>query len=322
MLIARFVNSVVPFVFLICSSSFGATGLPSVPYPAINVGYLINTFNSNFSKKNSPSSCYKYGELTPFRFFNYAYDNSMDVVSDDGVLKLNGSSRYANAHLATFSLIDGKLSGVAFGGGAYFEAELRFDPDKVKPQQGWPAFWALPIEGAAKIGTGGQWEGMPAGFLNNVELDFFEYMFSGASFYSGTIHNWYGEKGRSCSSGFCRFSTPTEDNKRSYPNNTNIKSFNKYGFLWVPATKDSLGYAKFYFNDIEVGPPVFWKLWKPDVDKETFVSFSWAFSAMDYSKYFLIIGSGEAQDFEVRSIRVWQSDAKSNLILNICNSKW
>jgi len=43
--------------------------------------------------------------------------------------------------------------GQAFGGGAYFEAKVKFDPTMVNFSQGFPAFWGFSIEHAANQGA-------------------------------------------------------------------------------------------------------------------------------------------------------------------------
>jgi hypothetical protein len=37
----------------------------------------------------------------------------------------------------------------------------------------------------------------------------------------------------------------------------------KYGFLWVPATANAMGYAEMFLDDVQVGPSVYWDQYHP-----------------------------------------------------------
>jgi hypothetical protein len=139
--------------------------------------------------------------------------------------------------------------GNAFGGMAYFEAKIKFDPTTVNFSQGFPAFWGFSIEHAANMGADHP-AGTPAGFQHFIEDDFFEFDISWASSiaYGTAIHDWYGIYSSTCqegylkgSPGFCDVTkngvgTPYNNFVSTKQNNVTIDwtQWHIIGQLWVP----------------------------------------------------------------------------------------
>ena len=125
-------------------------------------------------------------------FFGYPTTAASCLSIDAGILSINCGGNY-NYQLATAgpaATAQGWI-GHAWGGGAYFEAQLAFDPTLTS--SGWPAFWSMAIQHLAGKAAD-QWPGQPTGFDHFIEVDFFEYDTVGSSVhsYGGAMHDWFG----------------------------------------------------------------------------------------------------------------------------------
>jgi hypothetical protein len=286
----------------------------SPPPEAAQVGYSTNTFSSNFTTATVDLKNTKNKGFQWYLWDLYSvHPNPANVVlNSDGTVTLLGTPQF-NGQLVTAVpyAATNTFAGNAFGGGAYFEAEMKFDPQTVQAAtQGWPAFWALSIEGNGYGST--QWPGQSAGYVHSVETDFFEkmrYSPQTPAGYGGSLHDWYGIYKQTCSKGFCEETSST--GYRPVPAGTDFTQFHRYGFLWVPATASSAGYAKFYIDDQQLGPAQNWQLYTnqppPAADQP------WAFGVLDQRHQFLILGTGPSQPLTVRAVNVWQRAAASNL---------
>src|ERR1019366_8665997 len=138
-----------------------------------------------------------------WNFFGQATPSNVVIENSDGSITLLGegptSGQVASATLA----IDAEqFQGLAFGGGAYLEATLKFDgwqaqvsnPNSISA--GYPAFWSMAIEHLAQTSIGAdQWPGQVAGYEHFSEIDFLEYDLAyvqkSEDVYSGSIHDFY-----------------------------------------------------------------------------------------------------------------------------------
>lgn len=288
-----------------------------IPNQATNVGYCTNTFESYFNKDvdiyNIKNTNFKW--FTD-RFFNWdAVPISSFKYTDEGLIIKTGR----NYEIATAAPAKGgkKWVGIAFGGGGYFEAELKFDPNTVlkSDRVGWPSFWSMSIEHLANFPSK-QWYGQPDGYDHFIEVDFFEYYFkefADREFYIGNMHDTYGIWKVTCpGKQFCMHSLPYSEARKRVPSDTDFNVFHKYGFLWVPATKNSLGYGQFYFDDQPIGNKITWEIFDdqpPSRKKE-----KWTFGILDRQHIVIILGTGLNQPLNVRSVKVWQKNSNNNLI--------
>jgi len=107
-------------------------------------------------------------------------------------------------------------------------------------------------------------EGQAPGYVHSIEADFFEAIHyaagTPATAYGGSMHDWYGIPDKSCGHGLCQVSMPYRTGMRLAPIGTDFDQFHRYGFLWMPATASSVGYAEFYFDGERVGPTQQWQL--------------------------------------------------------------
>ena len=145
---------------------------------------------------------------------------------------------------------------------------------------GWPAFWATATNGS----------------VEHVETDFFEYMTAGNShqFNFGFI-DWL-PNGSHVGAGDIGI-----DGTVNMPVTFDPSQRHTYGFLWVPATATSAGYAKLFVDGQNVGPTYTW------------TQTSGQFRSIDANTLQLIFGTGTANPMTVYSVAVWQKNASANV---------
>lgn len=293
------------------------------PKQAAAVGYTINTFSTvNFTNQIDISNSYNSGfQWYPWSHFGHSTNYSAIVVNTDGTLTLQGDATGPNGELnsATYSKNTTKCPsfvGTAFGGGAYFEAIYSFDANNVLDLQlnGWPSFWALPVE--STFTQTSAWLGKEPGFTHYVELDFFEYNAiannaSGLNYYGQAVLDWYGTYAVTCPGGFCKAGMSYSAFKRTVPANTNFSQFHKFGFLWVPATEITKGYAQSYFDDVPTGIAYSWSQFSNQAPIP--LGKPWQFGRMDKFHYFLILGTGFNMPMKIQSVNVWQASTNNNM---------
>ena len=292
----------------------------SAPPEAAQAGYTTNTFSSSFTSatvdmKNTKNKGFQW---YLWNLFSVQANPAGVVLNSDGTVTLLGTP-YFNGQLVTAVTYTATntFAGTAFGGGAYIEAEMQFDPKVVQAasangSSGWPSFWALSIEGNV-AGRSDQWPGQSAGYVHSVETDFFEADAPQAKppGYGGAMHDWYGIYNKTCGQGLCQAKLSNGAGLRVVPTGTDFAQFHRYGFLWVPATATSAGYAKFYFDDQQLGPAQDWQLYTNQPPPA--LGQPWAFGVLDQLHMFLILGTGPLQPLTVRSVNVWQANGTSNL---------
>lgn len=316
------VRTLRPFALLaiICTASAAP---PPAPPQATAVGYKLSTFSSTLARSSVDLTGKNAGgpEWYAFQFFHQQLPNPSDITfNPDGTVTL-GKSGKISITTAAPSRTPSHWTGLAFGGGAYFEAILSFDPRAVVKANAkeWPAFWSMAIEHLADLDSQ-QWPGQTKGYMHFIEPDFFEYdvwSFRPPNYYGGAVHDWYGEFKKQCPNNFCNASNAGKGGTKfsnfgvATPENTDFTQFHKFGFLWVPATDSAEGYAQYYFDD------------KPTSDKVTWTKFSnqapppgnapWTFGIIDRQHLAVILDTGAAQPMTVKSVNVWQASQKGNL---------
>lgn len=153
--------------------------------------------------------------------------------------------------------------GSVFGGGAYFEARIAFDPARgALASQAFPAFWSMAIEHIYDSASFSdvQWTGQAPGYAHFIELDFMEAFhlpnesYVGKKGYYGTIHDWSGTYGQN---GWTN-NIQNNGNKFSNVGAVDWSAFHTYGCLWVPATATAPGYVQWFFDN-KPGSIVYWK---------------------------------------------------------------
>ena len=202
--------------------------------------------------------------------------------------------------------------GKTFGGGAYFEAKIAFNPATVDTKNGWPSFWSMSIEHMAAKGAD-QWQGQAKGYTHFIEDDFFEYVtasFAGPNSYGATMHDWYGIWKKTClPAAFCSIKNILGGGSKF--NNGHIRltqnidwtQFHVIGQLWVPSDNvNKIGYVQNYFDGI----PTSKVSWNMATNLMPPPQGDFIFSIMDTSHLVVILGTGIKQPLHVDWVRVWQ----------------
>jgi hypothetical protein len=142
-----------------------------------------------------------------------------------------------------------------------------------------------------------QWPGMPAGYKQSIEQDYYECW--SAQRWGIAMHSWYNE-----SDDF--HPEVAEINK---PVGT-YNSYHKYGFLWVPSGGGKDGYAKTFFDDVDQQRNISWPPYNaaPRPPPQNL-------SVMDVTHQALLMGTSAANPMTVTSFKVWQRDRSQNIVI-------
>jgi hypothetical protein len=264
----------------------------SVPTAAAAVGYDTETFGPSLT---IGSNWYK------ANFFGINPNSVSATQNSSGSVTIAGGGDSYNEQLSSAEETSTGWQGVAFGGGAYIQATLSFT-GAYSGSGGWPSFWSNDIETMSGSGNA-QWQGQAAGYNDSLEADFMEYW--GSNWYGAAMHNWYGRSGSGVA-------VSTNLPQFTLPAGTVASQPNTYGFLWVPATNTTQGYAKFFFDGTQVGNTVYWNKYNPATPPSP-VSGSTAFSVLDARHLALILGSGPNNPMTVDSVQVWQASTANDL---------
>jgi hypothetical protein len=286
------------------------------PSPAEAVGYTHNTLSSTFgaSRVDVADSRTSGFDWYAYSFFGSHADPAGTILNPDGSVTLERDPTNVNAELATLSPANNSTGfvGVAFGGGAYIEAVIKFDPSNVAQgnSHGWPAFWSMAAEHLLMRGE--QWAGRPEGHNHFIEVDFMEYdmLSSGRNYYGANLHDWYGVYKKTCQA-YCDDKLPFSKARIQVPQSTDFTEYHRYGFLWVPATDTTDGHAQFYFDGRPVGTQIHWHRLRNEFNDP--VGQSWEFSILDNQHLVLVLGTGVHQPMTVRSVNVWQASTEANM---------
>lgn len=270
----------------------------AMPAAAELAGYRMQTFGGTL----------KMGENW-FDMTFFGWSGKGGVNTTDGSVLVDGTGIGTISSAKVDKSKPHRWSGMAFGGGAYFEAEISFkNADNEDPGNRWPAFWANDIENMAESSFSDvtQWIGQPQGFGNWVEVDIMEYCLRRVDRYGFQIHNWYGQRTHSQVKDVPVFKHPV-----NLPAGFDWGTFHKYGFLWVPATDTTQGYAQMFLDDVPAGDPVYWNKYDPKAPPAPVVG-STAASVMDSRHLALLLDTGTHNPMTVRSVSVWQKSADNN----------
>lgn len=265
------------------------------------------------------------------KFFGYETEPSSDFsIGPDGIT-ITPTKNHGGYNIATAAPSSDSTSyvGNAWGGGAYFEIKLKFDPSVVVFSNGYPAVWGESLEHAIQKSHPPD---MPDSFEHFIEDDFFEFNIKWAPTvaYGTAIHDWYGQYKSVCNYGylagkigFCDITnsgagTPYYNFVTGKPDGS-IIDWNKWhtiSQLWVPGTaaNDYRGYVQNFLDGVAMyaGAGAFSPLskvgWASNIPY-TFTSLQnseAAFSILDKQRLFIILGTGANQPFTIRFVRVWQ----------------
>lgn len=261
------------------------------PAPAAAVGYNLRTYGPAVNLGQN--------------WFPWSGSNAGSGVSQnaDGSIYIHGGDgNHYNAQLISCTDNGSAVTnGGCFGGGGYFEATFSFEnaPAGWPGVDGWPAWWG----GGEEQNIGG---GHAGGVLyQQVETDFVEFQNAGVydQFQFGLI-DWF--------DGGLLGATDYGYDTDSFMGNADPSQPHKYGFLWVPATSNSKGYAKMFFDEVQVGPTYTWSKYDGSQFPQGAGGSSDPYSALDLQHQVLILGTGSTNPMTVYSVEVWQTTAANN----------
>ncbi|MDD5673608.1 MAG: chitobiase/beta-hexosaminidase C-terminal domain-containing protein [Chitinivibrionales bacterium] len=297
--------------------------LQSAPPPlAAAAGYTVNTFSSTFDAaqvdiNNSMDSGYNWYMS---RFWYGPSDASTVTLNSDASVTLkNNSGAGMGIASAGENSKGGGWVGTAFGGGGYFEAIFKFDPDLVSGSGFfWPAWWSISIEHCL---NSAQWVGQASGYEHFVEPDFFEYdvaSWLGKNYYGGAFHDWSGVYDPIIP--YVNKTQPPPPAARSFciaapgidAAGAGWKQYHKVSFLWLPATATTNGHGYFCFDDQKTTDSVSWTLYTNQAPSSPTTMDPWTYGIIDSQHLVLILGNGCSSPFTVQSVNVWQKTGYYN----------
>lgn len=299
-----------------------------------NAGYAL-VFDDEFSSpntidiNNTGAAGYNWYARDPF---GNATSPSYIKVTGGALtlLQSNNNFSFGIATAAPASNADGFI-GRTFGGGAYYEARIKFNPANVNPAvTNWPSFWSDSVEFVANNSRWtAHWPGQAAGYDHFVEDDFFEYDLGTTGAYNGAIYDWYGTTGQCGGTWYCDINNnPNGGNggtsaftnsEPSVPSGTDWTQYHTIGQLWVAgnAANGFHGYIQDYFDGV------------PNTDKVTWIdsgtgtpppSGTFQFSVMDQQHMWVALGTGTTNNigFTIDWVHVWQIPGQGTCIGSGC----
>jgi hypothetical protein len=202
-----------------------------------------------------------------------------------------------------------ELVGQGWSGGAYFEAMLQFDPDKVVVEdENWPAFFGLSWQVASKTD---QAPGQPVGYQHFAEIDFMEYGFwnhrdgsANHKYFWQIMHDWYGVKGVTCpGDSWCGIANNAST---ALMRVTDIKGWHRYGARWVVGDVTHKSFVQAYFDGAPIGKPVYWPSHRRLEDVPVPPTKAEAYSITDFTKFIIVFQANENAPMTIRYTKVWQ----------------
>lgn len=203
-----------------------------------------------------------------------------------------------------------ELVGRGWSGGAYFEALLQFDPDKVVVEdENWPAFFGLSWQVASKTD---QAPGKPQGYQHFAEIDFLEYGFwnhrnrsANHKYFWQIMHDWYGVKDVTCrgDDSWCGISNNASTGLMRV---ADIKGWHRYGTRWVVGDATHKSFAQAYFDGAPIASPVYWPFHRSLEDVPVPPTNADAYSITDFTKFIIVFQANNKAPVTIRSVKVWQ----------------
>jgi len=155
--------------------------------------------------------------------------------------------------------------------------------------------------------------GQALGYEDFIEMDFVEYNIENIQandyVYSGSMIDWNGVFGQTCSNSYCAIENSYTSKIRQLPETVDFSVYHSYGALWVPATADTDGYLQWYFDGAPVGQQVSW----PELTDSSVVPPP-PFGIADQQHLVVILGTGTQYPMTISSVSVWQKSRADNLI--------
>jgi hypothetical protein len=298
--------------------------------PWVTAGYNLNTFHaSSFSAANVDTQLTRNPGFQFYLTGSFGYDDTPAAnltFNSDGSLTMSGTGCPSTGcpiySVAAKGTPASAWRGTAFGGGAYFEAVLSFNPADTNHDggaNGWPAWWADPVEHAAESSINSDnWQGLTTGYVHYTETDFAEYNVwtSGNRLfqYRGTVIDWSGVWDGS----EYPFQFQNNDNNLiTLPIGTDFTQKHAYGFLWVPATSSTSGYFQWYFDRVPVSARVTYGQYNCTAAPSPPAASNspWLYGVLDCQHPELILNPPQSTGtLTIYSVDVWQASSAGNIV--------
>jgi hypothetical protein len=268
-----------------------------VPAPAASVGYTNRTFGPNMSLGGN--------------WFRWAGDVNATQNANGSITTTGGNNSWGQQVLTALPTGGSSFSGTAFTGGGYFEWTMSFSgpANASNISQGWPSLWIVDIEGPGFNNSGDHWQGQPSNYLRWTTINVAEWANDHTPMpASNTVYHEFSDFYGPPDSSGTQVDTGYHANGSPYtvPAGFSFSQPHKYGFLWVPATSSTQGYAQYYIDDVRVDTGVaVWNNYNPASPPPP-VKGTTAFSFIDARHLVPIFGTGPQNPLTVSAFSVWQ----------------
>ena len=232
---------------------------------------------------------------------NWKVHSPTATQNPDGSVRLSEDFYAANLNINTAGN-GGNFSGVAFGGGGYFEIVFSIENDILGwggDPTGWPAWWMNNIEGT--------YDNVPNPLVDQqgIEYDACEFLDPHGTPINAGIILWSGD-------GRLWNNTDNGQGNGIFLPGGDFTVRHRYAWLWVPATNTTQGYIKNYIDGVQKGLTYTWNKFVPGRSWEDSKNNDpWA--VMDTGRYRLLVGSNQLNPMTVYSVEVWQANDSANL---------
>ena len=304
----------------VVGGTVGEATAPVAPPQAIRAGYTKQTYNFPFNTSTVDTSATTSPGFAWYlwSFFGGPANKGAIAINGDGTLTVTGGSGGLNGQIGSITALNPSSytpgagqgwHGTAFGGGAYFEAVMKFNPGSVNVANGWPAFWLMSMEHLVGSAAQQQWAGQTAGYNHFLEVDIVEYY----NQYTSNLFDWYGVYNVTCpSTGYCSYNTHGYRNPTIAIDN----NYHKYGYLWIASTGSRPGSGTYYVDDVPVTTsggqinPVTWTQFTMQAPPP---APTFAYGVGDNQHLVILAGTGTTSPITIQSLKVWQASTARNI---------
>jgi hypothetical protein len=287
-----------------------------VPVAAQQAGYLTNTYSVSSFSEAIVDQAQAYAPGYKLYYWN-TYGNADPAMAVGTIFNSDGSMSVKDNSAATVLRSAGRTTappnyivGKAFGGGGYFEAELKLDYTIIASTNQ-PAFWLMTVEHLSND-YNSHWPGQAAAYQHYLEVDILERRNDVGEVYMGNMHDWYGDYYNpvpaSCGT-YCNHQPSYSEYTIKVEKAVDWTLYHRYAVNWIPATDTTDGRYDYYFDDVLKRTTTFSKF-DPNSVPPASPNDVWpqAYGIGDYQHQTIIFGG-----VTVKSVNVWQKDDTHNI---------
>ena len=173
----------------------------------------------------------------------------------------DGSLTIRQGTINSFSASTGARHGICRR--PYFEATLSFDAKvTAAKEKAWPAWWAMSLEHFLNL-PGEHWVDSPP--MSSISRRWISSnptpAWAGPNTFGGATHDWGGVWGKDTN---WQYDFQNSNFVIHLSPNIDFSLPHRYGYLWLPATPTSAGYAHYYFDGLPTADKITWSYYNPD----------------------------------------------------------